>query len=151
KIPFELAIRGDTKTQRVLLEPRRDKNDIVPMIGVAPPPRAVLAPLPNPDTGEVKQSLRWISPFVKNSAAARARAFPVTPGEVVTGITDKDGQVTQIPSDAKKGWFDSAALAAVLATMAGKECKATVTDGDGKTREIAVGTSGFLPGDAFIG
>jgi len=151
KIPFELATRGDTKTQRVLLEPRRDKNDIVPMIGVAPPPRAVLAPLPNPDTGEVKQNLRWISPFVKNSAAAKARAFPVTPGEVVTGITDKDGQVTQIPCDAKKGWFDSAALAAVLATMAGKECKATVTDGDGKTREIAVGTSGFMPGDAIVG
>lgn len=151
KIPFDFSTRDGNPPQRILLEPRRDKNDIVPMIGVAPPPRAVLAPLPNKETGEVRPNLRWLTPTVKNSAASKARVFPVQPGEIITTITDTNGQATQIPSDATKGWFDSAALMAVVAPLESREFKATVADTAGKTREVTIGGSGFLPGDAIVG
>lgn len=82
KVP--LAYRdSDNIEHRVDIEPRTDRGDGVPMVGVAPGRSVRLAP------AAIKKEYR--SPVRRNSAAAAARAaFDFQPGDVIVGSTDPD-------------------------------------------------------------
>src|SRR5262249_39620244 len=76
----------------VQIEPRRDRNDVAPVIGVAPPHRLVLLP------PELEKVLK--SPVAPDSAASSARSLPLKPGDLVVAATEpgKTG-LTSLPSE----------------------------------------------------
>jgi len=153
KIPFVFQNRDGGPKLEVALEPRRDKNDMVPMIGVAPPPRAVLAPLPQKDTNKVKQNLLWINPFTKNSPASKARMLPLEKGNIIMGISNpKGGVYISIEHDLKLGSFDAQEFAKVLLEHEGKPCKILYYSKESENPiEAEIGVEGFMPGDAIVG
>lgn len=153
QIPFIFQPRNNGPILEVSLEPRRDKNDMVPMIGVAPPPRALLAPLPDKDTNKVKAKLQWITPFIKNSPASFARVLPLAPGDVVMGISNSKAEgFLSIDHDLKQGWFDAVEFSKLLLEHSGKPCKILYyTKGSEQPTELELPPEGFLPGDAIVG
>ncbi len=152
-IPFVFQNRNGGPKLEVALEPRRDKNDMVPMIGVAPPPRAVLAPLPQKDTNKVKPNLLWITPFTKNSPASMARVLPLEKGSIIMGISNPKGEgYVSIDHDLKMGSFDAQEFAKVLLEHEGKPCKILYYSKESENPiEAEIGTEGFMPGDAIVG
>lgn len=153
RIPFIFKNKNGSPIQEVELEPRRDKNDMVPMIGVAPPPRAVLAPLPQKDTNKVKPNLQWITPFTKNSPASMARMLPLEKGNIIMGISNPKGEgFISIDHDLKLGSFDALEFSKVLLEHEGKPCKILYYSKESENPiETEIGTEGFLPGDAIVG
>jgi regulator of sigma E protease len=152
-IPFVFQNRNNGPKIEVALEPRRDKNDMVPMIGIAPPPRAVLAPLPQKDTNKVKPNLLWITPFTKNSPASMARLLPLEKDCIIMGISNPKGEgYISIDHDLKLGSFDAQEFARVLLEHEGKACKILYySKASENPIEAEIGTESFMPGDAIVG
>jgi regulator of sigma E protease len=100
-IPFEFTDRTGHKFD-MNIEPLKEDNNKVPVIGVAPGMRLKLL------------SERWrkerAMPVRYSSPAAKARVLELKRGDVVVEATDpgKDGKVTPLPSGAK-GWQELAA------------------------------------------
>ena len=152
-IPFVFQNRNGGPKLEVALEPRRDKNDMVPMIGVAPPPRAVLAPLPQKDTNKVKPNLLWITPFTKDSPASMARMLPLESGNIIMGISNPKAEgYISIEHDLKLGSFDAQEFSKVLLEHEGKPCKILYySKASENPIEVEIGAEGFMPGDAIVG
>ena len=152
-IPFVFQNRNSGPILEVALEPRRDKNDMVPMIGIAPPPRAVLAPLPQKDTNKVKPNLLWITPFTKNSPASMARLLPLEKDCIIMGISNPKGEgYISIDHNLKLGSFDAQEFARVLLEHEGKACKILYySKASENPIEVEIGTESFMPGDAIVG
>jgi regulator of sigma E protease len=103
-LPFVFRKPDGTEVQ-LDIEPRRDPNEIMPVIGVVPPPKLELWPA------------RWQknheTPYGYESAAAAARAIDLRPGDVVLKASDPDkgGELTGLKHDLAARTFDAAELA----------------------------------------
>jgi regulator of sigma E protease len=142
-IPFVFTDREGHTHERTI-EPLRDDNNLVPVIGVAPVVRLKLL-------SERSRKVRE-TPAVYGSAAARARALELGRGDVVVEATDpgQNGKVTPLPSGAK-GWQELARRM----RQAGDEPMTLMVRHGGKVEaaleKIEVKAAGFDFGDVIIG
>jgi regulator of sigma E protease len=91
KIPFEYQLPGEPP-RTVEIEPRREKDEIRPVIGVSPPSLLTLLKKPMDDV-----------PLVKRDSAAAHANPPFEYGDAIVGTSDPDhpGQVTPLPTDSR--------------------------------------------------
>jgi membrane-associated protease RseP (regulator of RpoE activity) len=134
------------KEHEVDLQPRRDANDLVPVIGVGPPVQLTLWPL--------KGKSKHDKPFRYHSAAARAREMKLQPGDVILRATDpdEDGKLTAGPAG------EPLTFAQVCQRMSRLGDKTLVLevhqadqDPNQSPRRIEVPARGFDFGDAIVG
>jgi regulator of sigma E protease len=100
-IPFVFVPRhGVGERLEVSLEPRKEENDAIPVIGVAPPYQTKLWPEKLRDYHEL--------PVGYSSPAADARILPLNAGDVVLKATDPDhgGERTTLQHDRSARTFD---------------------------------------------
>jgi regulator of sigma E protease len=129
--------------KNLTLVPRRDENDVMPVIGVTPPPRLRLLPASVARTREL--------PVAFNSPAAAARELDLRPGDVVVAATDDaNGKVTSLPTG-KAGWQE---LSKRLMALRGKDMVLRVQRAGAKAgavQTVEVPASGFAFGDSIVG
>jgi regulator of sigma E protease len=148
KIPFTFVWHDGT-VKVLEIEPRRDGNDKVPVIGVAPPARLKLS--------SAKSKKFRDSPVPYSSPAASARVIELEPGDVVVKATDpaKDDDLTPLDHSAKDGSFDVAELCRRMQKLGSKplvlEVVQTNGKADAKPRRIEVEAVGFDYGDSIVG
>jgi regulator of sigma E protease len=148
KIPFVFASRsGDGSRLEVGLEPRKDDNDPMPVIGVMPAPRLTLVP--------EKVRKEHELPVAHFSPAAFARVISLQPDDVVVYASDPDkkGELTELKHDLKARTFDVAELCRRLMKLndelilkvsrAGSEAGAPL-------EELKVPSVGFKFGDTVV-
>jgi membrane-associated protease RseP (regulator of RpoE activity) len=153
KIPFTFAMYGpdgEARGERTVdLLPRREENDLNPIVGVSPPDQLRLWPRPRKDTG--------VLPVVQGSAAAAARLVRVEPNEVIVAASDPDNPetVTPIRHDLKAGTFDYREFTRRLRLLDGKKfvvhVKAKGADERDKADEREVPVEGFQFNDTIVG
>jgi regulator of sigma E protease len=100
-IPFVFMPRpGEGERLETGLEPRRDANDQVPVIGVSSSSRLQLIAAKHSKDREV--------PVLYSSPAADARVIPLHPGDVVLKATDpsRNNELTELTHDLKARTFD---------------------------------------------
>jgi regulator of sigma E protease len=125
---------GETVTKK--LKPRRDANDLVPVIGVSPPHRLRLLP-------ELARRYRDL-PVMVDSAAAAARAVGLRPGDTVKAATNPD------KPDEKSAVANLNDLSNRMRRLVGKPLILEVLRKDGKVETIDVPVLGFDFGDNII-
>jgi regulator of sigma E protease len=142
QIPFVFAARGgEGERLEVGLEPRRDANGAVPVIGVAPPSETKLYP----ERFHKKRDL----PVGYSSPAASARALPLHDGDVVVGATDPDqGKLTLLKHDLDARTFDVAELCRRMRKLGDAELVLEVVR-DGPARAEQPESQRILPGSGF--
>jgi regulator of sigma E protease len=126
------------ETNPIEINPLRDSNNLMPMIGVSPPERLKLWP----ETARKQRSL----PVQFTSAAARARALDLHPDDVpvaTIGPASSDPKPLKKPGD----WEE---LCERISAAQGKDLRVLVR-ADGKVRDVAVSTRGFDFGDSIVG
>jgi regulator of sigma E protease len=148
QIPFVFIPHlGEGERFEVGLEPRRDANDQLPVIGVAPPLRTRLWP-------EKLRKEREI-PALYSSAAAAARAIPLRPGDVVIAATDPDrgSEVTELKNDKEARTFDVAELCRRLRKLGDAELSLKVVrNGSAEPETLTVQPGcGFEFDDSIVG
>jgi membrane-associated protease RseP (regulator of RpoE activity) len=152
QIPFTFDIYGENgqATERqVNLTPRREENDLNPVIGVVPPRQLKLFPRPKKEMD--------IAPVIKNTAAAAARPLPLGPDEFLVGTTDPDHPETfkELAHDRKAGTFDFEELSQRLRRLAGQKMVVQVLSKDAeagaKPDEREVPVEGFQFDDTIVG
>jgi membrane-associated protease RseP (regulator of RpoE activity) len=153
RIPFTFALYGpDGQKQGDLsldLLPRREENDLNPIVGLAPPDQLRLIPRPKKDIG--------VLPVVTGSAAAAARPVPIKPDEVLVASTDPNdpAKVTPIKHDPKTGTFDYPEFDRRLRRLEGKKfvirVKPIQSAADKEADEREVPVEGFQFNDTIVG
>ncbi|MFO0930273.1 MAG: site-2 protease family protein [Gemmataceae bacterium] len=138
-LAFEFKDRTGNYHQREI-EPYRDENGLVPVIGVDRPVRLEL--LPERYRREVSE------PFALNSAAGAARAIDLAKGDVPLASTDPAaGTVTPLPAG-PAAW---AALCDRLVKAGDGPFRLEVRRAAGKTETVDLPADGFQFGDVIIG
>jgi membrane-associated protease RseP (regulator of RpoE activity) len=119
KLPFTFQMYGpggEKLGQRTVdLLPRREENDLNPVVGVSPPNQLRLYPKPKKDIGQLA--------VTRNSAAAAARPVPLDRDEVIVAATDPDNpdRVKQVEHNLTTGTFDYTDLGKRLRALEGKQ------------------------------
>jgi hypothetical protein len=131
------------------IEPRRDPNEIMPVIGVVPPPKLQL-------WTELYQKLRD-RPYHYESAAAHARAIDLRPGDIVLKASDpaQGGAVTELKHDLRRRTFDAVELCRRM-TKLGAEPLVLEVDRAGAAagtgpETLTAPARGFDWGDTIVG
>lgn len=154
KIPFTFVPYDGGKPLQVSLEPRRGKNDMVPLIGVAPPPRAILYPYS--PTGKTPPARANIPPYIQGSSASKGRVVALQNDDVITGVSNPANpeQFLTIAHEVKTGAFDYQAVMNALTELAGKPTRIQcVKKGGGgeNPRTVDIPVEGFRGEDAIVG
>ena len=120
------------------IEPRKDRNDPYPVIGITAPSRLKLL-------GREAKKYRDL-PVLNSSPAAVARVFDLQPGDVVLKAGAKDDSLKELPT---KGKIE--ALCELLQKAAKKDIVIEVRRAGGKVEQVDVPAVGFEFGDMIVG
>lgn len=140
-IQFEFKDRAGEVHQRAI-EPFRDENGLMPVIGVDRPVRLQLIP--------ERYSREIAQPLARDSAATHARAFDLERGDVVVAASDpaQEGKVTPLPAGAA-AWQE---LARRLSQAGDAELQLEVRRaGKAAAETVQAPADGFQFGDAIVG
>jgi regulator of sigma E protease len=142
KIPFTFRM-PDGSLRDIELEPRRDANDLYPVIGVASP---YLLKLPPPALKKQHDL-----PVADNSPAAFARAMDLGPRDVVVAASDPahDGKVWPLPQDPEKLYLELCKR--MVALGADTLVLSVLRDGAAKPETVEVPRQGFDFDDRIVG
>ena len=142
EIPFTfqaLPGRPAAPDEPIQLLPVKDENNLVPVIGVAPPRSTKLWP---------EQARKSHSrPVLYTSAAAAARVLPLQRGEVPVAFIPEEGKPTRL-AEGEQGWRE---LCKQMRQSEDTPFTLRIRDAGGKTREVAVPVEGFEFGDRIVG
>lgn len=138
-LQFEFRDRAGSEHQ-LSIEPYRDENNLVPVIGVDRPVRLELPP--------ERYSREFPIPYTRNSAAAYARALDLNPGDVPLACTDPAaGKLTPLPAG-PAAW---ATLCERLTRAGEGPFQLEVRRAKGGSETIEVPADGFHFGDRIVG
>jgi regulator of sigma E protease len=136
--------------REVLVEPRKEDRDPVPMIGVWFPDTVQVA---TKDAGRD----RPIPTYKDSAAAAARRAFPWHAGDIVLATTDPDHpeQLADMPplqaDDPKSEQAHTFELARRWQALAGQSMTLRIRRQGGKTEDVATEPALFQWGDVIVG
>jgi membrane-associated protease RseP (regulator of RpoE activity) len=162
-IPFTFRT-PDGRTVDLSIEPRKDENDSMPVVGVATPGRLRLVPA-------ARYAKQREAPVLYDSPAAFARALDLAPGDVVVASTDPDAprepsklqgrnvegerigkrELTPLPSPPAGSTFDALTLCRRMRKLRGEPMAVRVRRAGGKVETLDVPTEGFRFGDTVVG
>ncbi len=147
-IPFKFVSRSGERLE-VGIEPRRDANDPLPVIGVASASKLQLFPARYRKGHEL--------PVHNSSPAAKARAIPLQPGDVVLRATDPahSGELTPLQHDLQARTFDVIELCQRLRKLGQDDVLVLEVNragaAAGTTEELKIRDRGFDFDDMIVG
>ncbi len=142
QVPF-LFVTPDGRELVKTLTPRRDANDMVPVIGIGLAERLQLIP---------KCAGRRNEPVLDNSPASAARAVPLRSTDILLASTDpaNPSQMTPITREEKRDPFGLVELCRRMRRLNHEPLKVRVQR-ENKTEELDVPLGGFEWEDSIVG